>query len=76
MVEGLGAVWQAGIVHRDIKPDNILLSGGACSVAASMNTSWSKVASGSVTSDRQSSTARAHAAHATAASEHAADDAD
>ncbi len=25
MVEALGAVWQAGVVHRDIKPDNILI---------------------------------------------------
>jgi serine/threonine protein kinase len=26
VIDGLGAVWQAGIVHRDIKPDNILIS--------------------------------------------------
>jgi serine/threonine protein kinase len=31
VIDGLGAVWRAGIVHRDIKPDNILI--GASGVA-------------------------------------------
>jgi serine/threonine-protein kinase len=28
MVDGLGAVWQSGVVHRDIKPDNVLIGSG------------------------------------------------
>ena len=40
---GLGAIHTAGAVHRDIKPDNIIVSDGTCKIADFGWAEWTRV---------------------------------